>query len=282
MRLHHTLITAPGASPTKAVLFLHGILGSGPNLRSHARRLVQACPDLLGVLIDLRAHGDSLGVEGADTVANAAQDVVQTSAEWSVPMHAVVGHSFGGKVALSLAQRHPQLDSVMTLDSAPGPRLDARGSETTMQVLTVLETLRRPWASRDAFIAEIETRGMSRGLGQWLAMNLELRGEGWVFRLDLARIHALLEDYFEVDLWPVVEAAARSRKGPRFHLVIGTKSNVYSHDDRVHAQSLESASEGYVTVDLLDAGHWVHVDDPQGLSSVLINRLSPSPRGGEG
>ena len=273
MRLEHTLITAPGASPTKAVIFLHGILGSGPNLRSHARRLVQARPDLLGVLIDLRAHGDSLGVDGADTVANAARDVVQTSAEWSVPMHAVVGHSFGGKVALSVSQLQPQLGSVMTLDSAPGPRLDARGSETTMQVLTVLETLHRPWASREAFAAEIETHGMSRALGQWLAMNLELRTGGWVFRLDLGRIHALLEDYFEVDLWPVVEAAARSRKGPRFHLVIGTKSNVYSHDDRVHAQSLESESDGFVTVDLLEAGHWVHVDDPQGLSEVLIRRL---------
>jgi pimeloyl-ACP methyl ester carboxylesterase len=273
MRLHHDLITAPGASPTKAVLFLHGILGSGANLRSHARRLVQARPELLGVLIDLRGHGSSLGLDGPDTVANAAQDVVQTSAQWSVPMHAVVGHSFGGKVALTLAGLHPQLAAVMTLDSAPGPRLDARGSETTMQVLTVLETLRRPWASRDAFAAEIETHGMSRALGQWLAMNLELRGEGWVFRLDLARIHALLEDYFEVDLWPLVEAAARTRKGPRLHLVIGTRSNVYAHEDRVHAQSLESESGGHVTVDLLDAGHWVHVDDPQGLSAVLINRL---------
>ena len=273
MRLHHSLITAPGASPTKAVLFLHGILGSGANLRSHARRLVQARPDLLGVLIDLRAHGDSLGLDGPDTIANAAQDVLQTSEQWSVPMHAVVGHSFGGKVALALARIHPQLSEVMTLDSAPGPRLDARGSETTLQVLTVLETLRLPWASRDAFVAEIETRGLSRDLGQWLAMNLELRGESWVFRLDLARIHALLEDYFEVDLWPVVEAAAHTRQGPRFHLVIGTRSNVYSHDDRVHAQSLESGSDGYVTVDLLEAGHWVHVDDPQGLSAVLINRL---------
>lgn len=273
MQLHHDLITAPGASPTRAVLFLHGILGSGANLRSHARRFVQAHPDVLGVLMDLRAHGQSLGVDGPDTVANAAEDVAQTARTWRVPLHAVVGHSFGGKVALALARAHPQLAAVMTLDSAPGPRLDARGSETTLQVLTLLETLRRPWTSREAFVAGVEAHGLAHALGQWLAMNLELRPEGWLFRLELPRIHALLEDYFEVDLWPLVEEAARTRRGPRFHLVIGTRSNVYAHEDRVHAQALETESAGQVTVDLLDAGHWVHVEDPQGLSEVLMRRL---------
>lgn len=273
MLLHHDLVPAPGATPTKAVLFLHGILGSGANLRSHARRFVQARPDCLAVLIDLRAHGQSLGREGPDTVVGAAEDVAQTARTWDVPVHAVVGHSFGGKVALAFARAHPQVRSVMTLDSAPGPRVDARGSETTVQVLTLLEPLRRPWPSREAFVAQVEAQGLSRALGQWLAMNLEPRTEGWVFRLDLARIHALLEDYFELDLWPVVEEAARTRQGPRFHLVIGARSNVYDHEDRVRAQGLESQSDGYVTVDLLDAGHWVHVDDPQGLSEVLIRRL---------
>ncbi len=64
MLLHHDLITAPEATPTKAVLFLHGILGTGANLRSHARRFVQAHPEFLGVLVDLRAHGNSQGVDG--------------------------------------------------------------------------------------------------------------------------------------------------------------------------------------------------------------------------
>jgi pimeloyl-ACP methyl ester carboxylesterase len=273
MLLHHDLLTAPGAAPTKAVVFLHGILGSGANLRSHARRFIQAHPEFLAALIDLRAHGDSLGLDGPDTIANAAQDVAQTARTWSVPVDAVVGHSFGGKVALAFAQAQPAVRAVMTLDSAPGPRPDARGSETTMQVLLMLEAFRLTWENREAFVAQVEAKGLSRALGQWLAMNLEPGPTGWVFRLDLARIHALIDDYFEVDLWPVVEAAAHTRKGPRFHLVIGSKSNVYAHEDRVRAQSLETESEGFVTVDLLDAGHWVHVDDPQGLSAVLSRRL---------
>jgi esterase len=57
-----------------------------------------------------------------------------------VPATGVVGHSFGGKVALALAQAHPELLEVMTLDSAPGPRLDARGSEATVRVVTMLQS----------------------------------------------------------------------------------------------------------------------------------------------
>lgn len=275
MLLHHELLTAPDATPTKAVVFLHGILGSGANLRSHARRFIQSCPDFLAVLVDLRAHGRSTGPDGADTVDSAAADIGQTAKSWGAPVHAIVGHSFGGKVALAFAREHPGLEAVMTLDSAPGPRLAARGSEGTLQVVTMLEALGRPWPDREAFIAEVERRGQARSLAQWLAMNLESRPEGWVFRLSLPRIHALLEDYFQVDLWPVVEQAARTKSGPRVHLVIGAKSSVYAHDDRVRALSLEAESGGHVTVDLLDAGHWVHAEDPQGLSAVLLRRLGP-------
>jgi pimeloyl-ACP methyl ester carboxylesterase len=270
MLLHNELLTAPGATPTKTVLFLHGILGSGANLRSHARAFIQARPDFLAALIDLRGHGRSLETDGEDTVTNAAADLAQTAQRWTTPVHAVVGHSFGGKVALAYARTHPGLTAVMTLDSAPGPRVDARGSEATLEVLTILEALARVWPTRDAFIAGIEARGLSRAIGQWLGMNLESRPEGWVFRLSLPRIHALLDDYFQLDLWPVVEDAARTKKGPRIHLVIGAKSSVYSPEDRLRAEAL---ADDFVTVDLLDAGHWVHVEDPHGLSEVLVRRL---------
>lgn len=275
MKLAHEVVTAPGATPTRAVLFLHGILGSGANLRSHARRFVQQVPDCAGVLVDLRAHGSSLALDGKDDLAACARDLDETVATLSLPVSGVVGHSFGGKVALSWARTHPGLRDVMTLDSAPGPRPDQRGSESTMQVLGLLRAAQRPWASRDAFVAHVEAQGLAKSLGQWLAMNLELRAEGWVFRLELSRIQALIEDYFDSDLWPVIEQAAEQKAGTRFHLVIGTRSSVYDHEDRVRAHTLEAASEGFVTVDLLEAGHWVHVEDPQGVSAVLFKRLGP-------
>jgi pimeloyl-ACP methyl ester carboxylesterase len=55
MLLHVDLVTAAGATPTRAFLFLHGILGQGTNLRTLARRFVEARPMVQAVLVDLRA-----------------------------------------------------------------------------------------------------------------------------------------------------------------------------------------------------------------------------------
>jgi pimeloyl-ACP methyl ester carboxylesterase len=37
----------------------------------------------------------------------------------------ILGHSFGGKVALAFHAQHPALERVMLLDSAPGARENA-------------------------------------------------------------------------------------------------------------------------------------------------------------
>lgn len=273
MLLNHELISAPGGTPAQSIIFLHGILGTGGNLRSHARRFVQARPHYQAVLMDLRAHGESLGRDGEDTLSAAAADVEQTAEALGHPVHAVVGHSFGGKVTLMLAHSRLKPAAVMTLDSAPGPRPGARGSETTASVLSMLDTLHGPWATREAFVTAVVGAGFSLDIARWLAMNLGPSQAGFVFRLELPRIHALLRDYLAVDLWPVVEGAAQNRQGPRIHLVIGTKSQVYEKEDRARAKALESAASGQVTVDELQAGHWVHVEDPQGLAETLQRRL---------
>ncbi len=267
MRLHHDTLSSAGASPTKVVAFLHGILGTGVNLRSHARRFVERRPEYLALLVDLRAHGQSQAVDGPDTVAASARDVMETAAGLGLPLTMVVGHSFGGKVALSLVDLVPALQRVVTLDSAPGPRPDARGSEATVRVLGVLADLRGPWKTREAFNAAVEAKGEGRAMAGWLAMSLGLEGDGYQLRLELPRIHALLDSYLALDLWPVLEHAV-ARGHPKVDLVIAKGSEVYGPEDRARAALLAAAS-GPLTVHLLDGGHWIHVENPAGVDGVL-------------
>jgi pimeloyl-ACP methyl ester carboxylesterase len=272
MQLHFDLVPGVGA-PRATLVLLHGILGQGSNLRSLARRFVDAAPGWSAALMDLRAHGQSLGVGGPDTLESAADDVRQTLARLSVPATAVLGHSFGGKVALRLLHE-PGLQHLVTVDSGPGPRVTRRGSETTVEVLSLLRALPGPWATREAFVRDVEAGGQSRALAQWLAMNLRREPHGFVFGLELPRIEALLQSYFEVDLWPEVEAQALARTGAQLHLVIGERSQVYDAAERARVEQLARASDGHLTVDTLPAAHWVHVDDPAGLLRVLLARLT--------
>lgn len=275
MLLHTESLDAPGATPSRAVVFLHGILGSGRNLSTLARRFVEAGPAWRAVLVDLRAHGASLGGGPPDSVEQAAQDVLDTLGAHLLPLAGVVGHSFGGKVALALARRAPSLERVVSIDSAPGARGDGRGSEHTMLVLERLEALRGPWVSRDGFVLELQGAGVDRGVAQWLAMNVRRSSSGaFELALSLPRIRALVESYFSTDLWPVLEAsAAPSAPGPAVHLVVGARSDVFSADDRRRAEALAAVPQSRLTVDVVDAGHWVHVDAFDALLSVLIQRM---------
>ena len=271
MVLAHEFVTAVGARPTRSLVFLHGILGSGQNLRTLARRFVEAHPDWAGVLVDLRRHGRSIDAPGVDTLQGAADDVETLAKTLALPAGAVIGHSFGGKVALAwLATGPGSLKHAVLIDSNPGPRPDARGSEGTLSVVDDLESMAAAsFESRDAFIGALSTRGHARPVAQWLAQSLRRDDDGWRFAPPIPAIRALLASYFALDLWPVVEAPPGDSA---VHLVVGERSKVLDTDDRNRAHALAGPK---VTVDFLPTDHWVHVEDLEGLLKVLAHRLGP-------
>jgi pimeloyl-ACP methyl ester carboxylesterase len=266
----HALVTAEGAAPARWMLVLHGILGSGANLRSFARRLAAACPTWGFVLVDLRLHGQSQGAPPPHTVSAAAEDLLHLGDALDLPIAGVLGHSFGGKVALAYAaRREAPLDQVWVLDASPGLRRDRAGE--TERVLRLLRELPAPLPSRERFIEIVIERGHSRAIAEWLAMNVRRAEDGFRFRLDLGAIHALLDDYFSVDLWQVVERAAGARA---LHMVIGGLSTALDEADRARLAHI-AARDPRVMVHLLErAGHWVHVDAPDALFAILRDALA--------
>lgn len=264
--LAYSLVTSRDGHPSRSVLFLHGILGSRSNWRGTARRWVSARPDWGAVLVDLRKHGDSQDFPPPHTVESAAADLATLKGAVDNPVCAVLGHSFGGKVALAYADaRSEPLDELWVIDSNPGARPGGRGSEGTLAVLSTLESMPRRWDSREAFVSRIVEAGYEEMLGQWLAMNLQHQESGYELRLDLDAVRALLEDYFARDLWHVVE---EPRGGTRVHLVIGARSSVFDAEARERARRAALANE-QVELHVLDAGHWVHMEAGDALADLF-------------
>jgi len=261
---------APAGASQQAVL-LHGILGSGQNLRTVARRFTESAPGWAAAVIDLRGHGRSMDLDHRPaTLATVADDVIETLAHEALPVAALVGHSFGGKVALEVASRGLlPLKHLVVMDSLPGARPDRHGSESIEQVLGALDAEPGPFASRDAFVDAMVARGLSKPIGQWLATSSR-RGDDGTFRfgIDLSYVRAVLGDYFARDLWSVLQAPPVGLHG---HLVIGDRSQVFGPEDRARAVAL--ASRGVLTLDVLNTGHWLHAEDPEGVVAVLANRL---------
>jgi esterase len=263
-------LAAPGATPVRSVVFLHGIFGRGSNWRSFAKRLVAEAPEWGAVLVDLRAHGESQGFAGPHTVARAAADLdaVAAAVEKDAPVRAVVGHSFGGKVALAWIGSRTGIEQGWIVDSTPGPRADRRGSEATVAALETLRALasRGGFARREDVVQAIVARGEPSLVAQFLATNFDRDASGkYVLAIELDAIAALLEDYFAIDLWKVIESPPA---GTHLTLVAGGRSAVLSPKD------LDRTRRAEATVHVVpQAGHWVHVDAPDALHELIATAL---------
>lgn len=266
--LAHALVTAPDARPDRWLLLLHGILGSGANWRTFARQIVAARPEWGAVLVDLRLHGGSQDVAPPHTVGAAARDVAELAATLPGPVRAVLAHSFGAKVALAYARDHA-LERLFIVDATPGPRPGVRGSESTRHIVELLTTLPRELPDRRAFTAWMQERGVSRAVAMWLAMNVRpiARTTRYSFRVDVAGIRAMLEDYLALDLWAVLEAPPGSMETD---FVVGERSDVVGAADRARAASCPRTTVHVIP----GAGHWVHADAPDALRAIVLERLA--------
>lgn len=284
---HHALVSAPSAAPARWMLVLHGIFGSGANWRTFIRRLAEAqaaggAPGAAArpwgfILVDLRAHGMSQSPPAPHTIAAAAEDLLRLGDRLGLDIRGVMGHSFGGKVALAYLERRPtgiERGFILDADPSAGPA-GASGSESP-GVLAMLRAIPQPIPSREAFLEAVHAAGFSRGIADWLAMNVRREGDGFRIRLDLDILDALLTDYFARDLWHVLEDPP-APAGPgvpgveerRIHVVLGGRSASISPASRERLAAL-AARAPWLSVHVLPrAGHWLHVDDPEGLFDVI-------------
>jgi pimeloyl-ACP methyl ester carboxylesterase len=269
-----------GAAPRACALVLHGILGSGRNWRGFARRLVAARPDLALVLVDLRNHGESWGssrpVAPPHTLEACAEDLdalLPRLAEEGVDApRIVIGHSFGGKVALTWARRRARagqpLAQCWVLDALPGPMdlSDPAGAGEVARVIAGLRALPQPLARRDDLVRAMLAAGFSRPLAMWMTTNLR-RGEGGlVWRFDLDGVERMLQDYARIDLRPWLR---ERRPGAAITFVRAARSDRWTPAALADLDGLPGAA---VTT-LPDAGHWLHVDNPTGLQALLADGL---------
>jgi esterase len=261
-------VVAPGAEPERWLYVLHGIFGAGRNWASVIRRVVQERPDWGGLLVDLRQHGGSQGFPEPHTVAAAADDLALLAEQGEPAPAAILGHSFGGKVAMIYSMEHPEgLRQLWVIDSTPEAR------EPTGSAWSMLEILRRMperFGSRDELIEALQREGVQHGIAQWMATNLEASGDGgYRWRLDLDAVEALLRDFFSTDVWAAVESPA---DGVEVHLVRARESSVLSGDALARAEAAARAGDR-VHLHEVNGGHWVNADNPDALVALLTERL---------
>lgn len=251
--LPHT--TAIGDQGSR-VVFTHGLFGQGRNWTQIAKALADQHRVLL---VDLPHHGRSTWEDSFDYLRIA--DQVAGLLDVDDPA-ALVGHSLGGKVAMVLALRHPELvERLCVVDVSPvayDHLSEFQHYVAAMRGLT-LDTLsgRR---DADAALAEAVPDATVRS---FLLQNLRRAGDGWRWQVNLDVLGRALP---VIGGWPEDQLAGVP---PYLGPVLWIAGSRSSYVTPAYAGAMDHWFPGNRLVTVKGAGHWVHSEKPEVFLEVL-------------
>lgn len=245
------------------VVFLHGLFGQGRNWTGLAKSLAERHRVLL---VDLPDHGRSAWTDGFDLIAVADTIADELRAVSADPV-GLVGHSLGGKVAMVLALRHPDLvERLCVVDISPVAYTRASEFSGYIDAMCSLDlaTLTQR-ADADAALTSAVPNNVVRA---FLLQNLRRDtlpdgGSAWRWQPNLA---GLRRDLPALVGWPEDRLAGDAPyAGPV--LWIGGANSDYVRDE--YAPAMTHWFPQVRRVKIKNAGHWVHSEQPEVFGEVL-------------
>jgi pimeloyl-ACP methyl ester carboxylesterase len=264
--LHTTAIGDRGSR----VVFAHGLFGQGRNWTQIGKALAD---DHRVLLVDLPHHGRSSWEDGFDYLRIADRVAGLLGADDPV---ALVGHSLGGKVAMVLALRHPELvERLCVVDVSPVAydRLSEFSRYVSAMRGLPLDSLSRR-SDADAALAEAVPDATVRS---FLLQNLRRDGDGWRWQVNLDVLGRALP---VIGGWPEQQLEGLPSYGGPVLWVAGARSDYISP---AYAEAMDRWFPRNRLVTVKGAGHWVHSERQEVFLEVLrrfLDAASPAAEQG--
>ncbi|MFW8593408.1 alpha/beta fold hydrolase [Cribrihabitans neustonicus] len=236
-------ITHGSATEQPPLLIAHGLYGSARNWGVIAKRLSD---QRQVVAVDMRNHGQSHWHD-SHSYPDLAADLAEVIDAYGGQMD-VIGHSMGGKAAMTLALQHPAaVRRLLVADIAPVAygHSQIQYIEAMRQVdLSTLE--RRPEAE-----AQLAQAGVEPALQSFFTQSLDVANRRWRLNLD-----ALADQMPDIMSFPDIDAAWEGRA----LFLAGAESDYVlpEHRDRIRALFPNARF-----AKLPGAGHWLHAEKPR-------------------
>ncbi|GAA6223855.1 protein ABHD11 [Lates japonicus] len=254
-----------GKGDSTPLVFLHGLFGSKSNFHSIAKSLVQRTGRKV-LTVDARNHGNSPH-SPVLTYEAMTGDLKHLLTQLRIEKCILIGHSMGGKTAMTTALTQPGLvERLVVVDISPAQtttRTNFRYYIQAMQEVKISSDIPRSTARR---MAEDQLRSLVKehSVRQFLLTNLVEQNGHYAWRVNLEAISAHLDSIMSFPDFPNTVY-----EGPT--LFLGGASSAYiSSEDYPEIQRLfPNADIQYIP----DASHWIHADKPLDFISSIISFL---------
>jgi pimeloyl-ACP methyl ester carboxylesterase len=243
----------------KPLLILHGFLGMSDNWKTLG---VQFASEGFEVhILDLRNHGRSFQSEEF-SYELMVQDIVQYCQEHHLEKINVIGHSMGGKTAMLLAARYPELvDKLIVADI--GPKYYAPHHQDILAGLNAVDFTLKP--SRNE-VEEILSHYISDfGTRQFLLKNLYWQEPGQLaFRFNLAVFNTKITEI------GVALPAELCFEKPTLFIRGGNSDYILDGDIPAIKEQFPKASIETIP----NTGHWLHAENPALFYQLSLSYLN--------
>jgi len=238
------------------VILLHGLFGMGRNLGAVARAL----SDQYAVFsFDLPNHGRSPHSD-AMTISSMADDVLAMIDHLGLQTVNVLGHSLGGKVAMSLALRHPlRVHKLVVADIAPVTYPSQHDAVFAGLSAIDLQQAKNRAQVQQLLQASIEDASTC----QFLMQNLEKQEQGFRWRMNLP---AIIKNYAELRQGLSLDKDHQVFENPVL-FIAGELSDYIKPEYEAVTRTLfpNSAFE-----EIAGASHWLHAEKPEVFNALVL------------
>ena len=245
-----------GNSENKKIVFLHGLMGYGLNFRTIAQRLSDQYQILC---FDQRGHGKSIKPATGYAPKDYAEDLMLILQELDWKKINLIGHSMGGRNALSFSYHFREyLEKLVVVDIGPDSRPEA--STYYKNLLDLVPTpFRSKQEAKSFFLNDFKLKAQKfdqpETLGSYLYSNLieDAHGQAtWRFSkeamIETVTLGRAQDHWREIQLLNLPTLWIR-----------GANSKDLTDSEYKKILLSNSHIQGVV---ISNAGHWVHVDQP--------------------
>lgn len=236
------------------IFIIHGLFGSLSNLSSLGKELQS---DFDVVLVDVRNHGQSPRYSSM-TYQEMAQDIINLADALNIEAFSVLGHSMGGKIAMTCALTYPdRVTRLIVADIAPASHIDKHSNVFKgLQAVRVAGAENRTAADKvlAKYVDEPEIR-------QFLLKSYQRAESGFEFIYD---VDNLQNNYKTIRSWP--KQTSIYTKPTLF--IKGGLSDYIEQTSQPLIEALFPAAKLKV---INGTGHWLHAEKAKTFNRLVIN-----------